>query len=271
MAAQIPAVVAVVTPRHSRFRDRVVVACCIAWLVPAVVAVVRRIASGWYPVGDKAAIAVGGGDVLTEHHRLLGTASSASFQSVLANHPGPLLFDVVALPIRLFGTATGLSIGIAALNIGAGLVVIVAAARQAGRAAALAATVGLCLLTWSAGNDVLVEAYNPTAAMVPFFAVLVLAWAAVNGDRWSLPWLVGFGSFCVQANIAYVVTTVPIVAAAIGVYVWRRRGLRPLRDVLLWCLPVLLVLWSQPLVEQVINGRNGNLVRLVRNTTNLEA
>ncbi len=257
--------------RFPALRDRVVLACVVAWVVPVVVAVVRQIATDWYPVGDKAAIAVGGGDVLTEHHRLLGTGSSLSFKSALANHPGPLLFDVIALPIRLFGPGPGVSLGIGALNLGAGVVAIVGAARQAGKAAALAITVGLCLLVWSAGNAVLVDPYNPTASMVPFFAVLVLAWAAANGDRWSLPLLVGFGSFCVQANLAYLVTTVPIVGGGIAMYLWQRRGHRALRDFLVWCLPVGLVLWAQPIIEQLLHGRDGNLARLARNTTSLEA
>jgi len=257
--------------RLRTLRDPVVLACVVAWIVPVVVAVVRQISSGWYPVGDKAAIAVGGGDVFTEHHRLLGTGSSLSFRSVPANHPGPLLFDVIALPIRLFGPGPGVSLGIGALNLGAGVVAIVAAARQAGKAAALAIMVGLCLLVWSAGNAVLVDPYNPTAAMVPFFAVLLLAWAAANGDRWSLPLLVGLGSFCVQANLAYLVTTVPIVGGGIALYVWQRRGHRALRDVVVWCLPVGVVLWAQPIIEQVLNGRDGNLARLARNTRSLEA
>jgi hypothetical protein len=242
-----------------------------AWLVLAVVAVVRQISSGWYPVGDKAAIAVGGGDVLTAHHRLLGTGSSLSFESLPANHPGPLLFDVIALPIRLFGPGPGVSVGIAALNVGAGVVAIVAAGRQAGKAAALAITLGLCLLVWSAGNAVLVDPYNPTAAMVPFFAVLVLAWAAANRDRWSLPLLVGLGTFCVQANLAYLVTAVPIVGGGIAMYLWQRRGHRAWRDVVVWCLPVALVLWAQPILEQILNGRDGNMARLARNTASLEA
>ncbi len=257
--------------RFRTLRDPVVLACVAGWVVLIVVAVVRQIAADWYPVGDKAAIAVGGGDVLTEHHRLLGTGSSLSFRSVLANHPGPLLFDVIALPIRLFGLGPGVSLGIGALNLGAGVVAIVIAGRQAGRAAALAIMVGLCLLVWSAGNAVLVDPYNPTAAMVPFFAVLVLAWAAANGDRWSLPLLVGFGSFCVQANLAYLVTTVPIVAGGIGMFLWHRRGHRAWRDVLVWCVPVGLVVWAQPIIEQVLNGRDGNFARLARNTTSLEA
>jgi hypothetical protein len=250
--------------------DRVVAVCCLAWAVPTVVSIGRALARDWYPIDDQALIAVGARDVLTTHHRWIGTAASVSFRSTLANHPGPLQFDLVALPVRLLGSGWGLAVGIALVNLGAGLVAIIGAARQAGRGGAVATTVGLFLLVWSAGNQVLIEPYNPTAAMLPFFAVLILAWAVANADRWALPWLVGGGSLCAQANVAYVVTTIPIVVGAIGIYLWRRRGQRGARDVLLRCGPVALVLWAQPIAEQIGRGSDGNVARILRNSDNLQ-
>jgi hypothetical protein len=258
--------------RFPTLHDRVVLACGLAWLVPVVVAVARAVSSGWYHVSDEALIAIRARDVLTEHHPLLGTAASAALgEGLLTNHPGPLIFDIAAVPVRLFGSGTGLAVAIAAINFAAGLVAIVAAARQGGKAAAVAVTVGLGALVWSAGNAVLIEPYNPTASMVPFFAVLVLAWATVNGDRWALPWLVGLGSFCVQTNIAYLVTTVPVVAVALGLYVWRARGRHPGRDLLRRCVPVAAIVWAQPIIEQLIHPTDGNVARLARATGALEA
>jgi hypothetical protein len=258
-------------PRRSVLRDPLVLACCGAWFVPVVIAVVRAISDGWFPVADRALIAVRARDVLTEHHPLLGTAASAALgEGMLTNHPGPLLFDLAALPVRLFGSGTGLVVAVAAINFAAGVVAAVAAARQGGRTAAVATTFGLALLVWSAGNSVLTDPYNPTVSMIPFFAVLVLAWAAANGDRWALPWLVAIGTFCVQSNLAYVVTTVPIVIGALGVYVWRRRGARPGRDLLVRCLPVAVILWAQPIIEQLIHGTDGNVTRLLRASGSLE-
>jgi len=251
--------------------DLAVVACVVAWSVPVIASVVRAVATDWYPVDDQALTAIGARDVLTEHHRWFGTAASVSLTGVLASHPGPLQFDLVALPVRLFGSGIGLAVGVATVNFGAGLVSIIAAARQAGRRAAVATTVGLCLLVWSAGNEVLIDPYNPTASMVPFFAVLVLAWATLNGDRWALPWLVGWASFCVQTNLAYVVTTLPIVAGAIGIHFWRFRHRRGGRRILLLCGLVGVLLWLQPLLEQVAGGRDGNMARLLGNVGNLEA
>jgi hypothetical protein len=243
----------------------VVIACCVAWLVAPVVAAVRAVGDGWYPISDEALIAIRARDVLTGHHPFLGTAASAALgEGYLTNHPGPLLFDLAAVPVRLFGSGSGLVIAIAAINFGAGIVAILAAARQAGRTGAVATTIGLGALVWSAGNQVLVEPYNPTASMVPFFAVLVLAWAAANGDRWALPWLVALGSFCVQTNLAYVVTALPIVVAAIGAFAWRARGQRPWRTIAWCCVPIGAVIWFQPALEQVVHGRDGNFARLAR-------
>jgi hypothetical protein len=246
-------------------RDPVLIACYVAWLVLPVIAAVRAIGAGWYPIGDEALIAIRARDVLTEHHPLLGTAASAALgEGYLTNHPGPLLFDLAAAPVRLFGSGSGLVIAIAAINFGAGIVAILAAARQAGRTGAVATTIGLGALVWSAGNQVLIEPYNPTASMVPFFAVLVLAWAAANGDRWALPWLVALGSFCVQTNLAYTVTALPIVVAAIGAFAWRARGQRPWRTIAWRCLPIGAVIWFQPALEQLVHGRDGHVARLAR-------
>jgi hypothetical protein len=256
--------------RRSVLADRLVAACCLTWAFPTVVSLGRALARDWYPVADQALIAVGARDAMTGHHRWIGTVASLSVRHTLASHPGPLQFDLVALPVRLFGSGWGLALGVALVNLGAGLVAIIAAARQAGRGGAVATTVGLLLLVWSAGNQVIIEPYNPTAAMVPYFAVLILAWAVVNGDRWALPWLVGWGSLCAQANIAYVLTTLPIVVGAIAFYLWRRRGQRGGRDVLLRCAPVALVLWAQPIAEQIGRGSDGNMERILRNADNLQ-
>ncbi len=246
-------------------------ACAVAWLVPVVVAVIRAVAADWYPVSDQALIAVRARDVLTADHPLLGTAASAALgEGVLTNHPGPLIFDVVALPVRLFGAGAGLVVGIAALNLGAGLVAIVAAYRRGGRGGAVAVTGGMCALVWSAGNAVLVDPYNPTACMVPFLAVLVLAWSAATGDRWALPWLLALATFCVQTNLAYLVTVVPIVIGSLALYVWLRRDQHAGRDLLWRGAPVLLVLWAQPILEQLLHVTDGNVARLARASVELE-
>jgi hypothetical protein len=71
-------------------------------VLPVVVATVRAAARGWLPVGDNAYFAIRARDVLTEHHPLLGTWTSASVSAGTDfNNPGPLLFDLLAIPAKL--------------------------------------------------------------------------------------------------------------------------------------------------------------------------
>ena len=74
-------------------------------VLPIVVAAVRAIVQHWRPIGDNALVALRAHDVLTSHQPLLGTWSSASLEAgTNLNHPGPLLFESVALPVKLLGS-----------------------------------------------------------------------------------------------------------------------------------------------------------------------
>ena len=96
-----------------------VVVAGIAAVTPFVVATVRAIRDGWYPIGDNAFFALRARDVLTEHHPLLGTWTSASLSvGRNLNNPGPLLFDLLAVPAKA-DPAAGLAIGVAAVNVAA--------------------------------------------------------------------------------------------------------------------------------------------------------
>lgn len=67
--------------------------------LPFVVAVVRSIVNGYTPIGDDGLLLLRSRDVFTEFNPLLGTWSSSSVGfGVEINNPGPLLFDLMALP-----------------------------------------------------------------------------------------------------------------------------------------------------------------------------
>jgi hypothetical protein len=94
--------------------DAFVVVAIAVPAIPVIVAVVRAILDKWIPLGDQALLEIRAHDVLTAHHPLLGTASSAALnrsEVIPLNHPGPLMFDVLAIPVRLFGAA-GVAIGV---------------------------------------------------------------------------------------------------------------------------------------------------------------
>ena len=253
-------------------RQWILAVCMGLWFTLAAIAAARAVRAGWYPVGDEALIAIRALDVFGPHHPLLGTAASVALGGgVYTNHPGPMLFDLVALPVQVMGVGSGLAVGIAFVNFLAGAIALVFAWRQGAERATVAVTLGLCALVWSGGNQLLIDPYNPTVSMLSFFAVLVLSWALINRDLVAAPFLIACGSFCVQTNIAYVIITIPVMCIAlgwlaVGVVRDRRSGgdAVQLRRPLIASAVVLAVCWVQPVLEQLLHGRDGNVARLVR-------
>ncbi|MDP9463069.1 MAG: hypothetical protein M3P52_00470, partial [Actinomycetota bacterium] len=195
--------------------------------VPIIVAVVRAIVDRWIPLGDQALLEIRARDVLTVHHPLLGTASSAALsraEVVPLNHPGPLMFDVLALPVRVFGGGPGVAIGVGTVNLAAATIGTLFAARRSGRAGAALAGLTFACLGWAAGSESLYDPYNPTAAMLPCLACLFLAWSAVDLDGRAVLWLIGVATFAVQLNNSYLLFLPPLVGAVCVIYVLRARS-----------------------------------------------
>ena len=244
----------------------------VAAILPVAVAVGRAVASDWMAIGDNALFAIRARDVFSEHHPFLGLWSSASLtigQDV--NHPGPLLFDALALPVRLGGDA-GLAVGVALINTAAIVGMALVARRQAGGRGVVVAMMAAAGLGWTTGSELLFDPWQPHSLLFPVLLFLLLVWALVNGDVALLPWAVAVGSFVAQTHIGYVLL-VPALGAvgagAVGVRLWRawrvqgddwparrRRAQRSLGIAAV----VGLAAWSQPLYEQLF--RDGNLSRM---------
>ena len=253
--------------------DRLFWPAVVAALVPIVVATVRAVRQGWMPVGDNAYFLIRARDVLTEHHPLLGTWTSAS-QSTGSNfnNPGPLLFDVLAVPAKL-GGGTGLAIGVAVLN-GAWVIgIALMARRQGGATAGLVAVAASALLCWTMGSQLMFDPWQPHSLLLPFLFCAVACWGMANGDLAAAPWAVGVASFIVQTHLSYAVLVAALGAtAAVGLVLavrtrWADADRRPalrrrLGRVAAVSAVVLLVAWAQPLIEQVTAPEQGNLVRV---------
>ena len=257
-------------PNHQWLRriDAFLVLAVAVTAIPIVVAVARAIGNRWIPLGDQALLQVRAHDVFTADHPLLGTASSAALNGsdvVPLNHPGPLMFDLLALPVRVFGDA-GVAIGVGAVNLAAAVIGIVFAARRSGRAGIAIAALAFACLGWAAGSESLFDPYNPTAAMLPCLACLFVAWSVIDLDGWAVPWLLGVATFAVQLNNSYLLFLTPLVVAACGILAVRvrRRRREGMRAMAITTVAVLVVLWSQPLVEQLLHGRDGNMSRMLR-------
>ena len=249
-------------------------------LMPVMVAIARRRGDRWIPIGDNALIELRARDVFSlDHFPFLGTWSSASLSAGKdLNHPGPLLFDILAIPVKLFGGATGVALGVGMVNMAAIIGIAIVAHRVGGRIACLAATAVASLLGFTLGSAMLTDPWNPHVLVLPALFMLVCTWAVAAGDLAVLPWLFVAGSLCLQTHLgyAYLVPALVITALAGASAVYRRRWRadsrvkadddRHIRRIGAISIGTLLVLWAQPLVEQLFGEGQGNLGRIATST-----
>lgn len=258
----------------SRLAFRLFLASVGAAIVPIAVAAARAIHDGWIPTGDNALFAVRARDVFTiKHLPLLGTWSSASLTAgTNLNHPGPLYFDLLALPARLVDSGAGIVFGVAAVNALSVAGIAVFTYRRGGALVGTVAMAAAAALCWSMSSELLFEPWNPHSVLLPFLFFLMLVWSLTCGDLLALPFAAAVGSLVVQTHLSYALL-VPLISAwgIAGVVLALRRKRRDdawprLRTRTLWLTAasgvVLVVCWIQPLIEQITSDGRGNLTRL---------
>jgi hypothetical protein len=235
--------------------------------LPVVVATVRALAGGWQPMGDNGIMLVRARDVGTEHHPLLGmwTSASALFDADL-NHPGPLYFDALALPVRVLGPWVGLAVGAMLVNMAASSFAVVVGRRISGTDSMVAVAVVVVAMQFAMGSELLFDVWQPNALVLPFLAFLVAAAAVASGDVAMAPWMIGIGSLVVQTHISHaaLVTVLVLVSGGLCARAVRRAG-----EPAAWRRPVVvaglvgLVAWAQPLFEQFTSEGDGNMSRIL--------
>jgi hypothetical protein len=224
---------------------------------------IRGVASGYQPAGDNSLLELRSRDVFTEHHPLLGTGSSASVSAGIdLNHPGPMLFDLMAIPIKLFGSSAGIAFAIAAVNIVAVCLVGLVVARCAGPSTALVTQVVTAGIAWSMGSELLYDPWQPNVLVLSFWLVLCTTWVIAAGHTIWLPLAVGFGSFAMQTHLSYLLLIPILLVFAVG-RAFRTHGWSELRTPLIRAGVVIAVLWAQPLAEQIFGAGQGNISRVV--------
>ncbi|HEY4402030.1 MAG TPA: hypothetical protein VGO38_08370 [Acidimicrobiia bacterium] len=272
------------SPPTARLAFRLFVASIVVAVVPVAVATARAIHNGWLPTGDNALFAVRARDLFTHHLPLLGSWSSASVNAgTQLNHPGPLYFDLLAVPARVVQSGAGVAFGAALVNALCIVGIAVFAYRGGGAllgTIAMAATASLC---WAMGSELMFEPWNPHSALLPFLLFLVLVWSMTCGDLLALPLAAGVGSLLVQTHLSYALL-VPLLAAwgIVGLFiglrrqrgrepdVWAARRARALRVGAVAAV-VFAVCWIQPLIEQFTSDGSGNLTRLVESGRSTKA
>ena len=243
-----------------------VLAAVLVAVVPIWVATVRALGDGWLAIGDNANFLIRSRDVFTRHHPLLGTWTSASLTiGENVDNPGPLLFDVFAVPAKLAGSG-GLAVAVALLNTASVAGIGAVLHRVGGARLALAGLAASSAVAWAMGSELLFDPWQPHSLLLPFLCLLALVWAMVRGLTIALPVAAFVASLIVQTHLSYAVV-VPVLCLWGVVWLWRQHG-RDLARPALVTLGVLAACWVQPLWDQLFG--EGNLGTLAGNASGAE-
>lgn len=240
------------TPRAPSLASVLIV---LAAALPGVVAGVGLIGRGWMPSFDQALEVLRVADVGGPHSPLVGVFSRWGWA-----HPGPLLFYVLA-PFELALGATGVLVGTAAINAASSATAAIGAMRAGGPRLGIVVAGALALLSVGLGVDGLVDPWNPTVALLPWTASIVLVWAATLDRPWLLVPAVALASFALQAHVGYfLLVAAPLAAgsAAVAWQGWRKGRVRSVAAAMGAAAATGLACWAAPLWQQV-TGDPGNL------------
>ena len=255
-------------------------------LLPIAVAVVRALATGWFPIGDNALLAIRAYDVGTSHHPWLGSWTSASLAlGVNVNNPGPLYSDLAAPFMwtigRLAGIGPATAIAVGTINAAFALATMLVANRIGGWRAERWMLLLVAALTWSMGSELLIDIWQPHALLLAFVCLLLLTTGVAGGDLRLLPWWLGVTSLIVQTHVAYVYVAA-VLSLVVVAAVWRSLRGRAAASgsgsafsaslvaagrsrTMRLGVGVLAIAWLQPIVEQLFGPGEGNLQRLATN------
>ena len=247
----------------------------VAAAIPVIVSTVHAVRAGWEPDGDDGIILTRALDVFTWHSPLVGQYSEAgNVTGRIVHSPGPLLYWLLAIPVRLGGPASAaITMGVVNTLCIVGCVVL--ARRRGGLVLMFAVSIGIALMCQSLAAEVFHDVWNPSAAMFPFLLLIFLCWSLACGDYRLLPLIAVVASFVTQTHLTYLAPTVAILVIGIGglallrLAPWRqarRAGRPPPRRVLWrWCVVTVAVLglcWSAPLIDEFEHSP-GNLSLIV--------
>ena len=187
------------------------------------------------------------------------------------NHPGPLVFYLMAVPYRMLdGQGEALVLGALAINAVAAVWLVVLVGRRCGGRAGLATAAAVSCLYLLLSTWFLTDPWTPPLLVLPASLFIVVCADLALGSRWSLAGAVAVGSYLVQTHVgmtAVVVAALGGSIAAAALSRWKRVGLRPMSRrggmAAMSALGIGALLWAPPLWQQV-TGRPGNLSLLGR-------
>ncbi len=222
------------------------------------------LAHGWTAGGDFASISIRAFQSTLLQTPVVGMVSTAGSVGHNISDPGPLLFRLLAIPVRI-DPAHGALWGAALLG-GAALSVAVEATWSTGRWLGCA-IIGFCALdlVWlvpQVFETLMWNAYFP----IPFLvATIVVAWVVCLGGYGWWPVLVATASIAAQSHLFFVLPCVPLIIVAPVAALWvagRPHRLRWLVigivvGVACWLAPLLQNLHAQGNLTAILRGNGG--------------
>ena len=230
---------------------------------PLLVGAVRALLDdGVAPSGDVALMEVRVRDVGSATP-LLGSYGRYGF-----NHPGPLLFYVLAVPYRLLGGRfAGMEVGTLLLGVLSTVAIAWVAHRRGGAHLLLWVGLLLAVLVHGVGPTWVANPWEPHGLLLPCAALVLLSFDATAGRSWTLPLVALLASLLAQAQatlLPFATALVVLAAGAVAATAVRDRDRRtPALRALAATAVLTALLWAPPLVEEVTR-EPGNLTAMAR-------
>jgi hypothetical protein len=190
--------------------------------IPILVLVVALAQRTWYPTGDQAQAELRMRS-LPWHPPLVGAAGRIQDEAGRqGNHPGPLMFWATWPLYALLGrSAWAFEAATALVNLAWVGLSVWLVRRRAGLAACAWFGVVTLVLIGGYGLDALSQPWNPWVALAPFMVLVLAAWGALAGERWSVVLAVAAASYSLQSHVGYAPVALPLVAVAAAAPLWR--------------------------------------------------
>lgn len=237
--------------------------------LPLLVAVVVLAFKPWVPVLDMAMTEFRVRDVGGRHTPLVGLPGRIGDFPDQGSHPGPWSFYLVAPFHWLAGSsAWGMELASVVINsVCVGLFVWMGH-RRLGATGAVVFGALAAVAVRGYGLTVLSHPWNPYFPVLLWLVALAATWCVLVGDHWFAPLATAASVIAAQTHVPYLVSAIAlnlVVVGSLGRRWWRSRAGEPQGAArpLLVTLATALFLWLPPFAEQLRNGSDGNISKLI--------
>jgi hypothetical protein len=212
----------------------------------------------WRPSGDWAVLTMRVEDV-GRHTPLVGPYSRFGW-----NHPGPLMYWLLAFPYHLFGDKPEALLAAAATLNALTVAALSAVAWRRGRLPLVALTMAAtAILIHAMGPAMIRDPWNPFITLLPLALTVFLVWSVIEGDFWMWPPLAFLVSFELQSHIGYL-PMLAMLGVSVFAIAWRRKSFNTLLPTSTkqrwWVLglssAVVICCWLPVLLDQVAGTGN---------------